>query len=102
MFGSVETVSADDVLTRKQQAEKVHLIDVRTKDEVDSGKIPGALHIPLHELPERMSEIEKGKEYILICRSGNRSGKAAKLLKQNGFKVLNMSGGMMKWKGERE
>lgn len=102
MFGSVKKISADDVLKRLQQGQSLQLIDVRTKDEVVSGKIPGARHMPLHEFPERMYEIAKDEEYILVCRSGNRSGKAAKLLKQNGFRVLNMSGGMLQWKGELE
>lgn len=85
-----------------EQNEKLQLIDVRTKSEVDNGKIPGVRHIPLHDLPARMDEIDKNKECILICRSGNRSGRAAKFLERHGFKALNMSGGMLKWKGDIE
>lgn len=102
MFESVENISSDDVLQQQNDGKPVHLIDVRTEKEVKNGKIPGAHHIPLNELPQRMGEIEKDKEYVLVCHSGNRSAKAAKFLKQNGFKVKNMSGGMLKWKGQIE
>lgn len=102
IFRSVKKISTDEVLKRMKQNEKLQLIDVRTKDEVDNGKIPGVRHIPLHELPARMHEIDKDKECILVCRSGNRSGKAAKLLKANGFNAINMTGGMLGWKGKTE
>jgi rhodanese-related sulfurtransferase len=81
---------------------EVSLIDVREVDEVAAGKIPGIKNIPLSELTERVSEIEKDKEHIIICRSGNRSGKACAYLTQLGYNVINMSGGMLEWEGEVE
>lgn len=98
----MDEISTDEVLRRIKNKQDVHLIDVRTDEEVASGKIPGARHIPLHQLPERLDELDKSNEYILICRSDARSGKATKFLKANGFKALNMTGGMLKWQGELE
>ena len=73
----------------------MHLIDVREVDEVAAGKIPGAINIPLGLLEFRMNELDKNKEYILVCRSGGRSGRAAQLLESHGYNVINMTGGML-------
>jgi rhodanese-related sulfurtransferase len=70
------------------------LLDVREPEEWRSGHAPGALHIPLGELaPDRVT----GGGIVVVCRSGNRSGKAAVLLAQSGVAVRNMSGGMQAW-----
>nr|WP_054754212.1 rhodanese-like domain-containing protein [Piscibacillus salipiscarius] len=81
---------------------ELSIIDVREDDEVAQGKIPGAQHIPLGELPDRLSEIDENKEHIMVCRSGGRSGKATDFLKSKGYKVKNMPGGMLEWEGKVE
>ena len=77
-------------------------IDVRTDNEYDSGHIPNSIHIPLHQIQDRMSEIDslKNKNIIAYCRSGARSSKATKILVEAGFDVLNLSGGVLSWKGD--
>ncbi|QTC42764.1 rhodanese-like domain-containing protein [Bacillus sp. V3] len=77
-----------------------NIIDVREEDEVAAGMIPDAKHIPLGSIESRMDELDKSKEYIMVCRSGGRSGRAAQILENQGFKVINMTGGMMAWEGE--
>jgi rhodanese-related sulfurtransferase len=79
-----------------------NIIDVREDDEVAAGKIPTAKHIPLGSIESRMNELDKSKEYIMVCRSGGRSGRAAQLLESQGFNVINMSVGMLAWEGEVE
>ena len=75
-------------------------MDVREVDEVRGGKIPGAYHIPLGLLEFRMHELDKSKEYIMVCRSGaRRSGRASQFLESYGYKVINMTGGMLSWEG---
>ena len=80
----------------------VHIIDVREADEVKAGKIPNALNIPLGLVEFRMQDLDKSKEYIMVCRSGGRSSMAAQLLEDHGYKVLNMVGGMNEWEGPTE
>ncbi len=76
----------------------VVLIDVREDWEYDDGHIPGAILIPLGEVPNRLNEIPGDKTVIAVCRSGNRSGQATNFLQQQGFKnVHNMQGGMIAW-----
>jgi glyoxylase-like metal-dependent hydrolase (beta-lactamase superfamily II)/rhodanese-related sulfurtransferase len=79
------------------------LLDVRQPDEYvsDLGHVPGAILIPLPELPARLTEIEsyREKRVIAICRSGSRSAQATALLKDAGFQdVWNMTGGTLAWR----
>ncbi|PFH89006.1 rhodanese-like domain-containing protein [Bacillus sp. AFS088145] len=80
----------------------VNIIDVREVDEVAAGKIREAIHIPLGLIEFRLHELDKSKEYIMVCRSGARSGRATEFLHSQGFNVKNMVGGMLSWFGNVE
>lgn len=82
---------ADTAATRGE----VVLLDVREPNEWAAGHAPGARHISLGDLDP--SALDAGVAVIAICRSGNRSGKAADALAAAGFRVRNMSGGMNAW-----
>ena len=73
------------------------ILDVREDDEWAAGHIPGALHIPLSEVPSRLDELPDEGEFLVICRSGGRSARAAQWLGQNGYDAINVSGGMGAW-----
>ncbi|MFA6211146.1 MAG: FAD-dependent oxidoreductase [Candidatus Obscuribacterales bacterium] len=73
------------------------IVDVRSSGERERGFIAGSIHIPLPDLRQRFSEIPAEKEIITYCQSGQRSYNAACLLKQNGFRVKNLSGGFLTW-----
>lgn len=74
------------------------LLDVRTIEEIQVSMIPGAIHIPLNELRQRMSELSQDKEYMVYCRSGLRSYLACRILKQNGFRAKNLDGGYITYR----
>ncbi len=93
-------ISAKEVQQVLEQGQALNLIDVRDVDEVEAGHIPGIIHIPLGLLEFRMHELDKNKSYVMICRSGGRSGRATQILESNGFDVSNMVGGMLAWEGE--
>ncbi|WP_082232301.1 rhodanese-like domain-containing protein [Halobacillus massiliensis] len=78
----------------------LNIIDVRETSEVAEGKIPGAVNIPLGLLQFKMNELDSAKEYIMVCRSGGRSGQATQFLEKQGYKVSNMDGGMMNYEGK--
>lgn len=82
--------------------EQVNLIDVREVSEVAEGHIPGIINIPLGLLEFRMHELDKQKPYIMVCRSGGRSGQATAFLTAQGYDVTNMVGGMLDWAGDVE
>ncbi|MFV0260133.1 MAG: rhodanese-like domain-containing protein [Acidimicrobiales bacterium] len=76
------------------------LIDVRQPDEVAEGTLPGAVNIPLGELPDRVGELDPGRRVVLLCRSGGRSTQAANFLTSAGFgDVVNLEGGMLAYEG---
>jgi rhodanese-related sulfurtransferase len=78
-------------------------IDVRTLEEYNEGHIPGVPLLPMQEVMEWVNELDKGQDYVIICRSGNRAQRVAEYLKQNGVeKVSNFDGGMLIWDGEIE
>lgn len=98
----MKTISVEEVQERLESGETLNLIDVREVDEVEAGHIPGIVHIPLGSLESRVGELSKETPYIMVCRSGGRSGRATEFLQEQGFDVTNMSGGMLAWKGDVE
>jgi rhodanese-related sulfurtransferase len=73
------------------------LIDVRYSEEFDEHHVPGAMLIPLHELRNRMQELDKSRKYIAYCHGGARSAIATLILTQNQFDVLSLEGGIRSW-----
>lgn len=96
----MKTISPEQLKVKLEAGEAVNLIDVREVAEVEEGHIPGITHIPLGLLEFRMQELDKKTPYIMVCRSGGRSGQATMFLEAQGFDVTNMSGGMLEWTGE--
>ncbi len=98
----MKTISAKQVEEKLNNGEQLNIIDVRETHEVAFGKIPSAVNIPLGLIEFRMQDLDKSKEYIMVCRSGARSSQACRFLESYGFNVTNMTGGMMSWEGEVE
>lgn len=81
------------------------ILDVRNEDEFAKGHLKNAIQIPVKELKENLSDIEKFKDELVLvyCRSGKRSAEAVDILKENGFKnLVHMKDGISKWDGEFE
>ncbi len=77
---------------------KDFLVDVRTLKEFNAGTIPGAAHIPLHELRGRLGEFPKDKRIVVFCQVGLRGYVANRILTQRGFAdTVNLSGGYQSW-----
>lgn len=98
----IKTITPEELQQWLDEKRDVDLVDVREAEEFAEGKIPQAKHIRLSEIPERLQEFSKTKTTILICRSGNRSGRACEYLQPLGYDVVNLVGGMLEWEGERE
>ena len=77
---------------------RFRVLDVRRKPEYASGHVPRAQHIPLDELPRRVSEVAQDGPLAVICASGYRSSIASSLLERDGFtNVMNVVGGTAAW-----
>ena len=88
-------------LTRLINDEKAVVVDVRETKEFVDGKVPGAIHIPLSQLKDRVSELEKYKErpVIAYCARGQKSPSATTALGRAGFTNLHsLAGGLKAWK----
>ncbi len=76
----------------------VTVLDVRTTEELTLAALPGALHIPLHELPTRVGELNPDAVIAVLCHHGVRSLTAARYLEQSGFSdVSSVAGGIDAW-----
>ena len=96
LTGKVRQFHWHDVAGLRQK-ENALLLDVRTDKEYAAGNIPGALHIPLDSLRDRLSEIDRGKALYVYCQSGLRSYIACRILSQKDFDCYNLSGGYRKY-----
>lgn len=87
----VENISVEDL--ENLNLEKQILLDTRDKVEVELGAIKNSINIPVNDLRKNLDKLDKNKEIIVYCAVGIRGYIAARLLKANGFKVKNLSGG---------
>ena len=90
--GVVKQFYYEDVPALRTRAD-VRLLDVRTPREYALGHADGFVNIPLDDLRERLSELDKSKKIYVMCQSGLRSYLATRILTQNGFDAYNFAGG---------
>ena len=106
-YAETDTIKTESV-SPKQAAvmhveQKAVIVDVREDKEWNEHHIPGAVHIPLSQLNDRLSELKQYKDSPIItqCKGGMRSAQAQTALKSAGFsKVYNMDGGIQAWDKE--
>lgn len=94
--GLAGEVNVDQAYQMYQQS-NTFVVDVRTQEEWDEYHAPNTTLIPLDELPNRLNEIPKDKEILVVCRSGNRSQQGRDILLQAGFNATSMAGGLKEW-----
>ena len=100
MKNGVPQITVKELKRRLDAGEDVQLIDVREPYEYQIAQMGGKL-IPQNDVPQRLSEIDPGREVIVHCRSGARSQRIAEVLKQNGYpRVANLAGGILAWSDE--
>jgi len=93
-----EDVTVKQLKERLDSEDGVFVIDVREPQEYKICRIPGSTLIPLGDLPHRLHEFEGRHDIVVHCKSGVRSAKAVKLLREAGFnKVRNLQGGILQW-----
>ena len=85
-----------EILVQDLPADAV-ILDVREPEEWAAGHVEGATHVPLGEVPQRLGELPDADPLFVICRSGNRSGRAVAWLGQQGVETVNIAGGMRAW-----
>lgn len=85
-------------LNQNRQRDDLLVLDVRTDAEWDGGHVPGALHVQLGDLPDRVADLDPRRPTAVICGSGYRSSAGTSILQREGFtQVYNTLGGMTAW-----
>jgi rhodanese-related sulfurtransferase len=85
-------------LNTLMSSQLIHLIDVRSDEEVARGRISGARHIPLHLLPILFHELEGEHPIVFYCHSGIRSAQACSFMAQQGREnFFNLRCGVLGW-----
>lgn len=99
---NITSVSAPE-FDKEIKANSVQLLDVRTPQEYAEGHIDGAFNINIQsdDFQQRAEkELSKDSTILVYCRSGRRSMEAAEMLTKLGYKVVNLKGGIIEWKGD--
>jgi rhodanese-related sulfurtransferase len=94
---SIPEISPEEFLARREAGDALTLLDVREGWELGVANVTGTLHIPMGEVPQRLGEIDKNQEVVVLCRSGKRSLQVAQFLERNGYRPLNLAGGILAW-----
>jgi len=101
MFLNIKEIEAAELANWiTERTDDLHIVDVREIFEIQAGTIHGAKAMPLATIPLKMTELDKDKTTVMVCRSGARSAQACAYLQQRGFdNVVNLRGGMFAWAG---
>jgi rhodanese-related sulfurtransferase len=94
----VHHVTAVELKQQLDSGRRLVLLDVREPEELVLARIPGALHIPMGEVPGRLHELDPDAEIVVFCHHGMRSASVAQFLSQRDFgRVVNLAGGIDAW-----
>lgn len=94
---NIPELTPAEYLARRERGDALTLLDVREAWELGVASVPDVLHIPMGEVAERLGELQRDQEVVVMCRSGRRSLEVARFLLQNGFQVSNLAGGILAW-----
>jgi len=88
----------EDLKPRLDRGERIFILDVREPEEVAVAAFPRATHIPVGDVPSRLSELDPDRETVVVCHHGIRSAQVAVYLARMGFeRVYNLVGGIDAW-----
>ena len=90
-------MGSTELRSRLEAGERVFVLDVREPEEVAEWAFPGAHHIPLGELGDRVAELPRDETIVVVCHLGIRSAVAAEALSRAGWPAANLAGGVEAW-----
>jgi len=94
---SVSEITPSEFVARRERGDALTLLDVREDWELGVASVPNVVHIPMGQFADRLQELDRNTEIVVLCRSGRRSLEVAKFLQQNGYKTVNLAGGILAW-----
>ena len=95
----IKEITPREFLDRRAGGAEMTLLDVREDWETTLAPVPADIvHIPMGQIPQRLTELDPQRETVVICRSGGRSLQVAQFLSAQGFaSVSNLAGGILAW-----
>jgi len=90
-------ISPQDLKGRLDRKDPLVLLDVREDWETTLCRLENATHIPIEEIEFRTAELDPADEIVVYCHHGVRSAAVANFLRQQGFKAVNLAGGLDQW-----
>lgn len=97
---NIKHITTADLRGLLKDKNNYQFVDVRTPGEFKSNKIKGFINIPVDQIHSQLEKLSQDKAVVVICQSGSRSSRAAKVLIKSGYKnVINVRGGMSTWRG---
>jgi len=94
----VREISVEELKARRDRGDAPVVIDVREDWELQLARIPDVVHVPMNQVPGRLSELSRDLETVVMCHAGGRSLRVAQFLAAQGFtNVSNLTGGIAAW-----
>jgi rhodanese-related sulfurtransferase len=90
-------IAPEDLKARLDRRDPLVLLDVREDWETALCRLENAIHIPIEEIEFRTAELDAGDEIVVYCHHGVRSAAVAGFLRQQGFRAVNLAGGLDQW-----
>ena len=98
---AIEEIRPRELATRLGSDDQPIVLDVREAWELTIARIDPVLHIPMADVPDRLEELDRGRDIVVLCHHGRRSRQVVAFLKQIGFpRVLNLAGGIDAWSAD--
>ncbi|SDR20114.1 rhodanese-like domain-containing protein [Natronobacterium texcoconense] len=102
----VEEIPPEELKEKLENGEDVQVVDIRSEPEYERGHVPGAINVPMNELPSRIDEYDWGDEVVVACPIGQSSIQAARLIGSyedvDADAVASMAGGYREWEYDLE
>jgi rhodanese-related sulfurtransferase len=99
-FMDVTVEQARQAIQERRGKADFVVLDVRTPEEFANGRLPGAVNLDIQvpDFQSRLATLNRGKTYLVYCRTGNRSARAIQVMKRLGFQsVYHMAEGILRW-----
>lgn len=93
----VPEIQSSELIAQYRNGTAPKLLDCREPFEWAQVRIPGSIHIPMNQIPQRLGELDPNAEWVVVCAHGNRSYAVAGYLLHNGLKAASLAGGVTDW-----
>lgn len=94
----IREIMPTDLASRAGTETAPLLLDVREAWELEIARLADAVHIPMGQVPDRLGELPRDRDIVVMCHAGGRSARVCQFLQQQGYsRVLNLAGGILGW-----